>query len=136
MKFKSLSNKDNFLTTQENFKENIKISETGATLKKNRSGLPVNLFLDDSGSWSKSGHGKIIKFQADNRDHPNTRNMISMSIDDDPQIVLKEEKVDLTASELEQIKIFVRSNKDLLIQLSDSVIDIVDFIKRMETVRK
>lgn len=36
-----------------------------ATLRKARSGLPVNLYLDDSGSYLDGGHGPRIKFQPD-----------------------------------------------------------------------
>ena len=32
------------------------------TLRKSRSGLPVNLYLDDSGSYLDGGHGPRIKF--------------------------------------------------------------------------
>ncbi len=46
------------------------------TLRKTRSGLPVNLYLDDSGSYLNGGHGPRIKFQSDKGNCPNTRSMI------------------------------------------------------------
>ncbi|AEF83924.1 hypothetical protein TREPR_1904 [Treponema primitia ZAS-2] len=66
------------MTEQENIAENIKIIETGTCLRKKRTKLPANIFLDDTGNWSQSGqwsHFKIIKFQADNDDmtHTNIR---------------------------------------------------------------
>jgi hypothetical protein len=118
------------LTEQENLEENLRIEEM-ATLRKSDSGLPANLYLDDTGSWSKSGHWKRIKFQADAGDRPVTRDMVPMSIDDNPQILVKNVKLALDAKQLKQIKAFVRVNKDLLLQLADAKISILEFGKRM-----
>jgi hypothetical protein len=105
--------------------------EEMATLRKSRSGLPVNLYLDDSGSWKKSGHFKKIKFQADTNDKPLTHNMVPMSISDDPQVLINT-KMQLTSQELFQVKNFVKENKDLLLKLSDAEIDIGDFLLQMK----
>jgi hypothetical protein len=121
---------DKLLTEQENFEENLRIEEM-ATLRKNVSGLPANLYLDDAGSWSKSGHWKRIKFQPNTGDRPVTRNMVPMSIDDSPQILVKNAKISLNSNQLEQIKNFVRANKNLLLQLADAEIDIFEFGRKM-----
>jgi hypothetical protein len=121
------------LTEQENLEENLKIEEM-ATLRKNASGLPANLYLDDTGSWSKSGHWKRIKFQPDTGDRPITRDMIPMSIGDNPQVLVKNAKIELNAKQIGQIKAFVRANKDLLLQLADAEIDIFEFGRRMKRV--
>jgi hypothetical protein len=118
------------LTEQENLEENLKIKEM-ATLRKKRSGLPVNLYLDDAGTWSKSGHWKRIKFQADKSDSANTRSMIPMSISDNPRILIKNPRLSLSADDIEKVKIFVKMNKDLLLQLADEKIDIVEFTNKM-----
>jgi hypothetical protein len=118
------------LTEQENLEENLKIEEM-ATLRKNDSGLPANLYLDDIGSWSKSGHWKRIKFQPNAGDRPVTRDMVPMSIDDNPQILVKNAKIELNAKQLNQIKAFVKANKDLLLQLSNAEISILEFGRRM-----
>ena len=107
--------------------------EEMATLRKQRSKLPVNLYLDDSGSWKNTGHGKRIKFQADKADRPMTRDMIPMSIEDEPKILIKNPKISLSASDLDKIKNFVRANKVLLLQLSDTKIDIGEFLSKMKT---
>jgi hypothetical protein len=117
-------------TEQENLDENLKIEEM-ATLRKKRSGLPVNLYLDDAKSWSKSGHWKRIKFQSDKGDSPNTRSMIPMSIEENPQILIKNPRMSLSAKDIEQIKTFVKLNKELLLQLSDAEIDIGEFLDMM-----
>jgi hypothetical protein len=105
--------------------------EEMATLRKDRSGLPVNLYLDDSMSYKRGGHAKRIKFQPDRGDRPITRSMIPMSIDDDPQIMGKNVRLNLSTADIDKVKAFVKANKDLLLALSDMKIDIYDFIARM-----
>jgi hypothetical protein len=122
--------KSGFMTEQENLAENRRITEMAA-LRKADSGLPANLYLDDTGSWARSGHWKRIKFQPDKSDRPVTTNMVPMSIGDDPQILVKGMKIQLSAQDIEQIKAFVRNNKDLLLQLADAKISILEFGKKM-----
>jgi hypothetical protein len=123
-----------YLTEKENLAENTRIIYEMATLRKKDSGLPANLYLDDIGSWSKSGHWKRIKFQPNTGDRPVTQNMIPMSIDSNPQILVKNAKMSLNTKQIEQIKTFVKNNKELLLQLSDAKISIIDFWKQMKTV--
>jgi hypothetical protein len=122
--------KKRLLTEQENLEENSRIEEM-ATLRKKVSGLPANLYLDDAGSWSRAGHWKRIKFQPNTGDRPVIGDMVPMSIDDNPQILVKNAKISLNAKQLEQIKNFVRVNKDLLLQLADAEIDIFEFGRKM-----
>ncbi len=119
-----------YMTDAENLFENTKIEEM-ATLRKSDSGLSANLYLDDAGTWSEYGHWKRIKIQPDTGDHPNTRNMVPMSIDDDPRIIVINSKISLNSKQLEQIKAFVRANKKLLLQLADAKIDIFEFGRKM-----
>ena len=93
---------------------------------------PINLYLDDAGIWAKAGHWKIIKFQPDTGDHPNTRNMIPMSISDDPQIMIKNPKIAISSNQIEEVKTFIKNNKDLLLQLADAKISILDFGRLMK----
>jgi hypothetical protein len=99
-------------------------------LRKERSGLPVNLYLDDSMSYKRVGHARQIKFQPDKANHPKTNQMVPMSIEDDLKII-EPVKLKLSAQDIEKVKAFVKANKYLLIQLSDVKIDIVEFITRM-----
>ncbi|MFP3042205.1 hypothetical protein LQZ19_10355 [Treponema primitia] len=122
------------MTEQENIAENIKIIETGTCLHKKRTKLPANIFLDDTGNWTQSGqwgHCKIIKFQADNDHMTQTNIIIPMSIDENPQILIDNPEISLIPSEIEQIKTFVRNNKDLLLQLDALEIDFFDFMEKM-----
>jgi hypothetical protein len=108
-------------------KENL---DEMATLRKDRSGLPVNLYLDDSMSYKRGGHARRIKFQPDKSNRPITNQMVPMSIEDDPKI-MEPVKLKLSAQDVEKVRAFVKANKDLLIQLSDMKIDILEFITRM-----
>lgn len=98
-----IENPKESITEWENLVENQMITEM-ATLRKKRSGLPVNLYLDDSKSWSSTGHWKRIKFQPDKGDSPDTRSMIPMSIGENPKILVKNPKMSLSTREVEQIK--------------------------------
>lgn len=119
-----------YVAEAENLLENTRIQEM-ATLRKSDSGLPANLYLDDIGSWCKSGHWKRIKFQPNTGDRPVTSDMVPMSIEDNPRVLVKNAKVSLDAKQLEEIKAFVRANKDLLLLLSDAKISIIEFGRRM-----
>jgi hypothetical protein len=120
-----------YLSEAGNLLENSYIKEM-AVLRKSDSGLPANLFLDDTGSWTSSGHWKRIKFQPNTGDNPISRAMVPMSIGDNPQILVDDLRIiTLNAKQIRQIKAFVRANKDLLLQLADKKIKFGDFIRMM-----
>lgn len=106
-----------------------------ATLKKKRSGLPVNLYLDDSGSYVNGGHAPQIKFQANRNDSSDTRLMIPMTISDDPEIPVdyKQQLDGVKENDIKTIKQFVIANKDNLLRLCDSSddYDFQDFLNDM-----
>lgn len=107
-----------------------------ATLRKSRSGLPVNLYLDDSGSYLDGGHGPRIKFQSDKGNSPNTRSMIPMTISDDPTIPLRnyQSRLDGVGSDdISLIMAFVIANKENLLRLCDrnDEYDISNFLEDM-----
>jgi hypothetical protein len=118
---------DDFLTEEENLEENLRI-DLGVTLRKERSGLSANLYLDDAGSWRRLRDRRTLKFQPNIEDFPEVEDMVLMSIDDNPQILDKDAKIELDAKQLDQIKAFVRANKDLLVQLADADISCFKFI--------
>lgn len=105
-----------------------------ATLRKNRSGLPVNLYLDDAQSYKKGGHWKRIKFQADKGNSPNTRDMIPMSIEDEPRIMAGASYTKLSSADIEKVRNFVKANKELLLKLADFEIDFPEFVQKMKKV--
>lgn len=117
-----------YIDKLENFYETV-------TLRKNRSGLPVNLYLDDSMSYLRKRRRKIVKFQTEKGDHPFDRDFPSMTIEDNPQIFCKNKaltkKIKLSSEEIDQIKSFVKNNKEFLYHLADMDIDFFDFLKVM-----
>lgn len=93
-----------------------------ATLRKARSGLPVNLYLDDSGSYLDGGHDPRIKFQPDKGNSPNTRSMIPMTISEEPTISLRnyQSRLDgVGSNDISLIMSFVIANKENLLRLCD-----------------
>jgi len=108
--------------------------EEMAGLRKFRSGLPVNLWLDDSKSYIAGGHSKRIKFQGDYGNDINRSNLFSMTISEvDPQIPAKQlPKLKLKAKDVDAIKLFVKNNAKLLDSLSDAKIDIGTFLQKMK----
>jgi hypothetical protein len=107
--------------------------EEMAGLRKSDSGLPVNLWLDDSGAYIRGKHAKRIKFQGDYGNKANAGNMFSMTISkDDPQIPVKQlPKLRLSSKDIEAIKAFVKNNADLLDMLADQKISFLQFGQRM-----
>lgn len=104
--------------------------EMGATLHKKDTGLPVNIWIDDM-AWKQTGHWKRIKFQPDKGDRSDTRTFIPMSIEEEPQIKVKK-KISINSQEIEQIRQFVRINRDILEKYADQQITINDFLQQMK----
>lgn len=107
-----------------------------ATLRKARSGLPVNLYLDDSGSYLDGGHSPRIKFQSDKGNSPNTRSMIPMTISDEPMIPLRnyQSRLDgVGSNDISLIMEFVIANKENLLRLCDrnDEYDLSNFLEDM-----
>jgi hypothetical protein len=109
--------------------------EEMAGLKKSRTGLPVNLWVDDSHAYVRGKHAKRIKFQGDYGNNVNAGNMFSMILSkDDPQIPDKQlSRLKLPARDIDAIKTFVKNNTDLLDKLADEKIDFITFTQQMIT---
>jgi hypothetical protein len=108
--------------------------EEMAGLRKFRTKLPVNLWVDDSKTYAKGRHAKRIKFQGDRGNNINTSNLFSMIISkDDPQIPASQlPRLKLPAKDIDAVKTFVRNNADLLSSLADAKIDFIAFTQQMK----
>jgi hypothetical protein len=108
--------------------------EEMAGLKKSRTGLPVNLWVDDSHAYIAGRHAKRIKFQGDYGNNTNRENLFSMIISkDNPQIPVKQlSRLKLPAKDIDAIKTFVKNNADLLDKLADEKIDFITFTQQMK----
>jgi hypothetical protein len=109
--------------------------EEMATLKKTVTGLPVNIWVDETKVYAQGGHAKRIKFQGDYGNNTNRSNLFTMILSkDDPQIPAKQlSKLKLPAKDINAIKTFVKKNADILDKLADERIDIATFLKQMKT---
>ena len=109
--------------------------EEMATLKKTVTGLPVNIWVDETKAYTLGGHAKRIKFQGDYGNNTNRSNLFTMILSKgEPQIPTKQlPKVRLPSKDIDAIKTFVRNNADLLDKLADEKIDIVTFLRQMRT---
>ena len=105
-----------------------------AGLRKSDSGLPVNLWLDNTSAYKLSGHWKRIKFQGDHGNKLNRNNLFTMTISENPEIMPKsaESQINLPVKEIEQVRAFVKNNHILLSQLADQEISVFSFFKKMK----
>lgn len=100
-----------------------------ATLRKKDSGLPVNLYIDDSLSYKRGKHSKRIKFQTDKGDKPNTRGSFS-SMTLDGKVVEKTlpKKLEISQRDIEAVSNFVINNYECLSLVADFELD-YDYFK-------
>lgn len=99
-----------------------------ATLRKKDSGLPVNIYIDDSISYKRGKHSKRIKFQTDKGDRPNTRfGFSSMTLDGNVVAKTLPDSIDIDAADITQIRNFVLNNAECLSLVADFNLDYDDF---------
>lgn len=100
-----------------------------ATLRKKDSGLPVNLYIDDSLSYKRGKYSKRIKFQTDTGDKPNTRgNFSSMTLDGKVAESTLPKKLEISQKDIEAISNFVVNNYECLSLVADFDLD-YDYFK-------
>jgi hypothetical protein len=133
--FKAIHQNTQPMTEQENLQENIQFGHLMemSVLRKNETGLPVNIWVDEGNTYQKPGHEPRIKIQSDNGDHPNSRNMIPMSISDDPEILINDQKLSLSKNEINLIKQFIRINLSILQQFGNTI-GIIEFSRQMKKI--
>jgi hypothetical protein len=102
------------------------------TLHKKWTILPTDLYLDDGGMWINLGDKKIILFNSCYEDNFSYDQLVAMTIEDEPQIVPKNATIELNASDINKIKIFVKTYKVQLIQLGNWKLDKIELIKLLE----
>ena len=102
-----------------------------ACLRKSKTGLPVNIYVDDSSAWKETEFANCIKFQKDKGDTPVVQDLIAMSIEEAPKILAPSPDMELSPSDINAVKRFVIENKVLLEKLGNTEIDIEDFFRKM-----
>jgi hypothetical protein len=101
------------------------------SLMKKWTYFPANILIDDGGLWTNIGNKKIILFQVNNSEYRDFDKIIPMSIENEPQILIKNEKIDLSNYEIEQIRNFVIKCQEELIQLADDKINKLKFFEKI-----
>lgn len=98
---------------------------------KNEVGLPVNVYIDDSGTYRNSGHGKRLKFQMNKGNKAKEQPFASMGLYlndyETDKVFLKtyeksKFKKELSAGDLKQVENFVKNNSYALDKVADQEI--------------
>jgi hypothetical protein len=119
---------DGIQSLSDNEAENMR-QEYMCRLSKDMTGLPVEMLIDELGTWERIGPFSRVKFQGNKEDKIDFRKMYSMSIEKNPRVLVKDAVIDLSDDELQQVKDFVSENMKHLIQLEKAKIDIFGFTK-------
>lgn len=86
-----------------------------ANLRKDETGLPVNIWIDELGADRQNKHYRPrIKFQNDYGDRINLSNMTPISIDQNPEII--EGKCEIKKKDLKEIINFILDNQNVLMK--------------------
>lgn len=103
-----------------------------ATLRKKHTKLPVNIWVDDAGTYLNSGHFKRIKFQKNYNNSAITNEFAVMLLDG---TILEDtlKGCEISNKDLKKIQNFVKNNSLILSELVDARIDLFDFKELMIT---
>lgn len=96
-------------------------------IKKQLTGLPVNIWLDEHGASRGTKHNEPrLKFQEDRADKVHGRG-IPISISDKPRVLVKTFKAEIGESEINQVKEYIVKHLDLLLKHWYQEIDTDEF---------
>lgn len=101
-------------------------------MSKESSGLPVIVWV--LGENSICHNLPRIKFQNNYANKVQIHNLISLTISDDPQVLNKTIKLEITTNDFEKIRSWVIFNKDLLLRYWNYNATIEDLIKEIKKV--
>jgi hypothetical protein len=93
--------------------------------------LPANILIDDGGLWTNIGNKKIILFQINDCEYRDFNKIIPMTIEKEPKLLIKNEKIELNNMEFEQIRNFVKKCHDEIIQLGNDKISKLEFFEKI-----
>jgi len=93
--------------------------------------FPANIFIDDGGLWTNIGNKRIILFQVNSNEYRDFNEIIPMSIENTPKIMVKNKKIDLSNEEIEKIKDFVKNCQEELMQIANDKISAIEFFEKI-----
>jgi len=103
-------------------------------LDKESTGLPVNVFVDDSGSYKMRNHPLWIYFQNDYAEHWANKEYLPISVSRSPKL-LTNKKLKISRSDLQKVFEFIKINKLILKKLADHKMSQDDFWWQLDTNR-
>lgn len=87
-------------------------------LRTKDTGLPMNIWIDEGGSYKKGKHAPRIKVQINKKTKVNKDDFFSIDFDGNEHNKDKK-KIELSTAEIEMAKKYVRVNKDLLLKIAN-----------------
>jgi hypothetical protein len=102
------------------------------TLHKKWYNFPADIFLDDGDIWTNLGNKKIMPFAPCGDDDCSPERVIPMTIENKPEILVKNATIKLIVSDIGIINSFVRKYKTQIIQLGNYKSDRLKFFEMLE----
>jgi hypothetical protein len=121
---------DGMQSLSDNESENLR-QDYLSRLTKKMTRLPAHLVIDEMNSWEKIAPFRRVKFQGDKADEVNFQKLYSMSIEENPRVLVKDAKIDLTDDELRQIKDFVSKHRETLTSIAEGNGSMLDFTRSL-----
>jgi hypothetical protein len=129
-RFKYLS-EYNYSGTYEDYQQHTMLLTEMSNFHKNKTGLDVNVWIDEAQTYIQGRHGKRLKFQLDTAEHINKKNFGIITIEDKPKILTYNELPSKITNRLIE---FVELNQELLELLADKKIDHDYFLEHMQKI--
>ena len=98
-------------------------------LRTKYSGLNIELFVDDGFSYIRHEHPLWVYFR---NGYLKTDNVLPISIEKNPVVLLKEYQLNITPSDFQSIIWFIKENRDLLIAFSKAQLKHIDFFTKIK----
>jgi hypothetical protein len=88
-----------------------------SNLLKRYTGLPVNLWIDDGGTYMNSGHAERLKFQNNTKDNITPNDLIPISVHDDFNVYASEKEIKVKKWVIDYVRKWISYNRDDLIDV-------------------
>lgn len=102
-------------------------------VKTKFSGLCVDLYADDGGAYKRHKHPLWAYFRNGIK---KTDNVLPISVDDNPQLLICNHKINISENIYKDICNFIKSNKDLLIDFANDQLGHKEFFDRLKPLNK
>lgn len=103
-----------------------------AILRKEKTGLPIHLWVDDSGFTRDIRHNlPRLKMQANKSDSPSRDNLIPISISSTPMILAGKEKLKMSLKDLKEVIKYIKDNYDLFLAHYNQEIDLDELKEKL-----